>query len=212
MFSFRQFLDSLPSTEALKNIATALGIALGGAWTLYRFGLTREREAKLGIDLFYTSFPYNKGSCIVSFDVILTNQGSTKLRAKRKRSPAFKDKGERLEYSCSLLLRDVPTDLEPNTQVPWFFPKGKSPFPGDLEFDLIYEYEIGDKTDFWLEPGEKYHVGTAVILKKGSFLVLVTFVGDATDDDFWRRTFVIQVPKKAVPDQPIDDPKEAGHT
>jgi hypothetical protein len=49
---------------------------------------------------------------------------------------------------------------------------------------------------FWLEPDETYHVGAALVLEAGTLLALVTFVGDASDEDFWRRTFVIQVPSQ----------------
>jgi hypothetical protein len=195
--------------EAAKDIATVLAILLGGWWTLYRFGLSRERETKLGIDLSWKSLPYHSGCYIVSFDVIFSNQGSSVLKVQRKRCPAFDDSGETLKYGCDLLLRRVPIDLQASSQIQWFRSGAKSPYAGDLEFDLVDEYEIDGKTDFWLEPGETYHVGVAVVLEPGTFLVLVTFVGDASVEDFWRRSFVMQVPGEGGAVRPADQPKES---
>jgi hypothetical protein len=70
----------------------------------------------------------------------------------------------------------------------------KSPLPGDIELDLLFEFEDNNKTDFVLEPGGADHVSRAVILGEGLYLVMITFVGDG-DDDFWRSVYVIQVPK-----------------
>jgi hypothetical protein len=91
----------------------------------------------------------------------------------------------------------VPSDLQHGSQLRWFLPGKKSPYPDDFELDLVDEYEIDGETDFWLEPGETYNVGVALVLEPGTFLVLITFVGDASPEDFWRRTYVIQVPRQA---------------
>jgi hypothetical protein len=186
----------LSLADAAQKWASVAAIVVGGIWAFYRFGLRREREPALGIDLSFTTVPYNSTSYLVAFDLTLANKGSVRLRAKRKRSPAYSDKDEALKYSCDLMLRAVSTTLQPGSQVTWFSALDqRSPREGDIELDLISEHELDGDTDFWMEPNETYHVGTALILQAGIYLVMVTFVGDASDGDFWRRLFVIQVPQ-----------------
>ena len=57
-----------------------------------------------------------------------------------------------------------------------------------------------DKTDFRLEPSESYHLSVGVILQAGVYLAMVTFVGQGSDDEFWRRLFIVQIPElEALP-------------
>ena len=193
----------LSLADAAQKWASVAAIVVGGIWAFYHFYLRREREAALGIDLSFITVPYNSTSYLVAFDLTLANKGSVRLRAKQKRCPAYSDKDEKLKYSCDLILRAVPTTLQPGGQVTWFSePDPKSPREGDIELDLISEHELNGKTDFWMEPNETYHVGTALVLQAGTYLVMVTFVGDASDEDFWRRLFVIHVPQQAAAASP----------
>lgn len=145
------------------------------------------------------------------FDVCIENKGSVRLGAKRQRRPAYQDDAEELAYSVDLLLRPVLPGATPNSQVRWFATESdRSPQPADIEIDLVAEYEIGGETDFWLEPGETYHLGAAVVLRPMSYLAMVTFVGDRNDKEFWRRVFLVDVPKMVAemhgsPLQPADN-------
>lgn len=180
--------------QAVQNWATAIAILVGGAWAYYRFGIKRENETALAIDLAHSSIPYDSNYLVV-FDVCLDNRGSVRLGAKRKRKPAYKDREEVLAYSVNLLLRPVPPGSTPRSRIAWFeCETDKSPRPDDVELDLVAEYEKARETDFWMEPGENYHVGATVVLSAGKYLAMVTFVGDRSDDEFWRRTFLVQVP------------------
>jgi hypothetical protein len=109
--------------------------------------------------------------------------------------PAYSDSSETLNYGGDLLVRQIPSGASAGTQVRWFgMPSAKSPLSGDMEADLLDEYLDNGGTDFWMEPGESYHVSAAIVLNPGSYLVMVTFVGQASDEEFWRRMFLVQVP------------------
>ena len=180
--------------QAVQNWATAIAILVGGAWAYYRFGIKRESETALAIDLAHSIVPYGSNYLVV-FDVCLENKGLVRLGAKRNRLDAYEDHAEVLAYSVNLLLRPVPPSLIPGSRIGWFDSEtDKSPRPDDVELDLVAEYEIDGETDFWMEPGENYHVGATVVLSAGEYLAMVTFVGDRSDSEFWRRMFLVQVP------------------
>jgi len=190
-------------TEGLKNFAEMLAILVGGGWAFFRFVLRRERETALSMDMKSSSIPRGPGVHLVSFDVELSNKAAVSLRAKRKRLPAYPDPTDVLNYSVDLLLRSIPSSLPVGASLRWFpEPAQKSPQPGDIEVDLVDEYEDMGKTDFWMEPGETYHVSTSMVLAAGTYLAMVTFVGNRSDKEFWRRVFVVQVPTPSQPSQP----------
>ena len=181
--------------QAVQNWATALAIVFGGVWAYYQFGLRREKETALGIDLSHTCAEYEASKYLVFFDVILTNKASVRVTAKRKRIPAYEDSLEALNYSGDLLVRPTPSGASSGTQVRWFLePSTKSPLLGDIEADLLDEYVENGETDFWMEPGESYHVSAAIVLNPGTYLAMVTFVAAGSDKEFWRRVFLVQVP------------------
>jgi hypothetical protein len=181
--------------QAVQNWATAIAVLVGGVWAYYRFGIKRESETALAIDLAHTSVPYD-ANYLVFFDVCLENKGAVRLGAKRKRRSAYEDEAEVLAYAVDLLLRPVPPGSAPGSRVGWFGSEtDTSPRVSDVELDLVAEYEIDGETDFWMEPGESYHLGAGVVLSAGSYLAMVTFVGDRSDEEFWRRVFLVQVPK-----------------
>ncbi len=74
----------------------------------------------------------------------------------------------------------------------------KSPLSTDIVANLLdeYEYETEGKEDFWMEPSESSHLCVGVILQPGVYLAMVTFVGDHSDDEFWRRLFIVQIPER----------------
>jgi hypothetical protein len=63
-------------------------------------------------------------------------------RKRRPGRPAFSDRSECLQYSCSLLLRRVDASAPLTTQVGWFSaPNAKSPLPTDIVTNLLEGYE-----------------------------------------------------------------------
>ena len=191
-------------SELVKNCAEALAVLVGGAWAFWMFVLKRERETALEIDLNMRCIPAMDGF-LSNFDVKLTNKAKVRVTAKPARLPAYRDRSERLKFSVSLLVRklDVGPPADPPDPITWFTnSSSQSPVTSDAEVDLLSDYEIGGRTDFWMEPGENYHVGAALVLKPGIYLAMVTFVGSRRDEEFWRRVVLLQVPEDGLPKAP----------
>jgi hypothetical protein len=186
------------SPEAIKNYAEVLAILVGGVWAVWRFCLRRERDTALDIALSQQSVPRADGSFLVFLDVMFTNRGAVRVTARRKRYPAYDDDSESLNFSGSLVIRELPDTAPVGAQVRWFATASdRSPRQTDIEADLLDDCELTGETDFWMEPGECSHSGVAIILRAGAYAAMVTFVGAAGDHEFWRRIFLIRVPYEA---------------
>ncbi len=95
--------------------------------------------------------------------------------------------------AADLLIRRLPSALDVGKPVAWFENSAdRSPRHDDIEVDLLEGYELSGCTDFWMEPGEVNHAGSAVVLEPGLYVAMVTFIGPAKGD-FWRRIFVVDV-------------------
>jgi hypothetical protein len=192
----------LSATEAAKNIAATLAILVAGGWAFYNFVIRREGKPVLEIDLSCETIPNEEGRFLVYFDVTLTNKSKRQVLTRKRRpgQPAFYDRNERLQHSCSLLLRRVDAGAPLTTQVGWFStPNVKSPLPTDIVMNLAegYEYDVEGKTDFFVEPTEASHLSVGAVLEPGIYLALVTVVGQPSDDrEFWRRQFLVQIPRQ----------------
>jgi hypothetical protein len=182
--------------DAVSKWATTFAIIATGIWALFHFYLRRESQIALTIDLVTTCVTYADSLYLVNFDVCLTNKGQVAVRAQRKIRPAYEDKDEHIDYGGDLLIRKVSSGLSVNDSVDWFVKDHEhSPRSGDIETDLLRIFRNDDgATDFWIEPGELYHVSSAHVLASGNYLVMVTFIGNRSPEDFWRRTFLVQVP------------------
>jgi hypothetical protein len=94
------------------------------------------------------------------------------------------------------MVRRITAATNTDGSIRWFPVKeSTSPLPKDLELDLLSDYELDGTYTFWMEPKETYHLGASCLITAGDYLVMVTFVGQREDDDFWRRTFVVRIPK-----------------
>jgi hypothetical protein len=190
------------SSEEVKRFVETLAVLVGGGWALYRFVLRRESKPALDVGLTYQAIPEKEGRFLAFFDVTLTNKSTCQVMARIRKigQPAFSDRSEVLQHSCSLLLRRVNEGLAHEGQVRWFpDANAKSPLASDIVANLLDEYEDEAEgiPDFWMEPSESYHLCVGVILQPGVYLAMVTFVGEQSDDEFWRRLFIIQIRSKA---------------
>ncbi len=194
----------LSISEAVKNCAEVLAISIGALWALRRFVLRRESKPAVDIELGVRIIPQTDERFLVYFDVTLTNRSTRRVLARRRKrgEPAFTDRSEALEHSCSLLIRRVPATVPVGSLVRWFADAdAKSPLSTDIVTNLLdeYEYENEGKRDFWMEPSESSHLCVGVILDRGGYLAMVTFVGpDRKDREFWRRLFIVEVPEREV--------------
>jgi len=206
--------DWLEFIDAIKSLAEASAVVIGGIWTWYLFWLQREKEPAIGIEFKYKCIPNGSQLSVVYFDVTFSNIGKVRVQGRRSRNPAYPtakdrpDKEETLQYGCSLLLRHVPHGLPANAVLDWFNQEsgergkelGKLVFDTPpIEADLLYDYAIklssGEVTDFWMEPGELYDVGVGFVLLPGTYLAIITFLGETSDDELWRRKALIEIPK-----------------
>jgi len=191
----------------VQSVIQSFALLTAALWALFRFGLRREGETALEIDLNYSAFPIRPDMQLVAFDVSLANKSAVKLAAKRTRNPAYTDDWEKLAFGIDLLIREIDTrGLVSKSEVKWFpTPKSTVPMERDLEIDLASDYVTVEEhrgrttndreiTHFWLEPGEVYHLASVSALEPGTYLAMVTFVGDRNDDEFWRRSFLVSVP------------------
>lgn len=61
--------------QDLSSIITILAIILAGLWTLYRFGIARERYPKLQFELQMHQLGTSRDKHIVEFVAVITNKG-----------------------------------------------------------------------------------------------------------------------------------------
>jgi hypothetical protein len=68
------------SISELSSIVTTFAILLAGAWTLYRFGISRERYPKLQFDLALRHLGTFRDKNVVELVAVITNKGITRQR------------------------------------------------------------------------------------------------------------------------------------
>ncbi|HYM75863.1 MAG TPA: hypothetical protein VE377_07780 [Candidatus Dormibacteraeota bacterium] len=183
--------------ETIEHVTVALASIIGGVWVLFRFFNERTLESALTIDIDASLTPVD-GKLLTFVDVKLSNVGKVRLQAKPAdpSENAYDDKVETLKYSCSLRLKKLLSLADASDAViDWF--KDKNVADSSLgEINLLNEYEDPEnhyKVDFWMEPGEVYHLGVPLVLSPAVYLAKVTFVGDRCDKEFWSRIVVVRV-------------------
>jgi hypothetical protein len=185
--------------EILQSIILSLAAIIGGLWALKLYWSQRTSEAAIEIECATASVPSGT-EYLVFFDVSLTNKGHTVFRAKPNGAePAYHDQIETLKHSVSLQIRQIrpPKTPEELRELSWFDEKHVVKIDGVPEINLLTEYEDpkhGNKIDFWMEPGEVYHLGIPVLLPTGVYLGKITVIGTGGDDNFWSRVIFISVP------------------
>ena len=66
------------SLQDLSSLITILAIVLAGIWTLYRFGLARERYPKLQFELHLHQLGMSRDKMIIELAAVITNKGITR--------------------------------------------------------------------------------------------------------------------------------------
>lgn len=134
----------------------------------------------------------------------------------KKLLKAYDPNIETLDFSVSLLLRPIPKPgyFQPfapeagkrDKMFDWFTEMNAQGKPADLvaELNLIDSFDVDDEeVNFWIEPGETYHLPVTLLLKPGIYLGLITFIGHRGEFEMWRRSILLQVPDSTQADQQI---------
>jgi len=178
----RWFFESLP-----------LAVVLAALWHLYIFIRGRTFEKRLLLDICTSSEELGE-TRLLFVEVKLTNNGKGKLGAKRVRPGecVYTDEFEKLKYSCSLQIKRVnASDLKGETLLDWYNSAELRWVPDvPREINLLDEYLVpneGNRTDFWLEPGDIAHLPASLVLLPGHYLLKVSFYGTRLKKDFWSR-------------------------
>jgi hypothetical protein len=204
------------SADLWQTMLEATALLIGGVWALWIFVINRSNESALKIETTPLTVTRPSSRTVVFFEVTLENSGKVKIGSKprnydssKKLLAAYSDPDyEILDFSVSLLVRPLPKagysqtetkDLgKRDKQLDWFSDMDKQKLkPTDLvaEIDLVDSYAVDDKkANFWMEPGETYHLPVALELQPGDYLGMITFIGERGDFEFWRRFILLQVP------------------
>lgn len=212
--------------QTVSTVVSTLAIIGAGAFAWLRFVRGRIFKTRLALELGYEVVPLEGQRFLVFFDAVLKNVGQSRLTARPTVKHSETIWGEQFDYSCGLQLKRVALSAPANTSLDWFSGSKRladvgfgastpavgeaSAVPGrPLQIKLMADYEVrGDtETDFWMEPGEVYHLGAAVVLESGLYLARLTFIGDGSredsrwkrlvgvrpEDEFWSRIFLVKV-------------------
>ena len=183
--------------ETIEHITVALASVIGGLWVLFRFFNERTLESALTIDIDASTVALD-GKALTFIDVKLSNVGKVRLQAKPAdpSKNAYEDPVEKLKYSCSLRLKRLDSGASaPDTLIDWFNDENFA-ITQLGEINLLNEYENPKNrniVDFWMEPGEIYHLGVSLNLSPAVYLAKITFVGARSDKEFWSRIAIVQV-------------------
>ena len=193
--------------ETIEHIVVAIASIVAGLWALLRLVRERGFDSALTIDVESSTIPAEPHP-YTFLDVTLTNVGKVELQAKpvRHGSTAYEDKPgqpisngnlivyEKLIYPCSLMLKKLTRKVH-HHRIDWFDQTNFDPdSPGEMNLLPEYDDPNTNIVDFWMEPGETYHLGVPLVLSPGTYLAKVTFVGARSDKEFWSRLAIVSVP------------------
>ncbi len=196
-------------------------------WAVQRFRLeSSEKESALKIETSVRcSELLGNARFLAVFEIALSNIGRKVLVARKRRvlkdgrrkRYVWNDGVEKLRNACSLRLGRIAVDSEKAGEVDagsetyqcydWWSKDTGTELTGDSEFDLLSDYYDPGRKDiyFWLDPKEIQVCGVTVKLVPGFYFAKVTFVGDASNDQFWTRTFPFTVPPCTGTRKPLEE-------
>jgi hypothetical protein len=196
-------VDNLVSIgQVVQDLAIALAIIVGGGWSFYQFVIQRAYETALGIGALTTCAPMGSEKSVVFVAVSLKNEGHRRISAKPtkyskgKAMPAYTDSLETIQYACGLRIRRLNPNLTDTAVFEWFKENSWMQIenlPDELNLLESYELSTRSNIDFWMEPGETYHLGKALLLSPGHYFAKITFIGARGSFEFWNHEFYFHV-------------------
>ena len=183
------------AADVAEHLATAIGILVGGAWVLYQYVIRRSGQTGLSIGIEGTVSGFSQDRRLLFVDVSLKNTGNARLDASVASSEALANEFEgSIRFAGSLQLRRIrqPPAGVP-THIDWW-EEGPGTLAAPLsEVDLFAEYTDADGVaEFFMEPGEEYHLGNAFVVEPAVYLAKAVFVGQRRAE-YWSRIVQIRV-------------------
>jgi hypothetical protein len=184
--------------ERTDHAITALGILVGGGWTFYQFILRKAFESALSIDYSVRTEP-RKNQFAVFFEVIFANIGNRRITAPfNLTEDQVIDYEHSIEYPADLQVKRLADDFDGPNFVGWWSKSGALENIDGLpsHISLLFEYSRSDgKVDFFMEPKERYSLGSILVLPAGHYAAKIVFVGErAQAAEFWGRIVYFCVP------------------
>ncbi|HWZ80251.1 MAG TPA: hypothetical protein VNX87_27190 [Candidatus Sulfotelmatobacter sp.] len=181
-----------------EHAVTALGIMLGGGWTFYQFVLRKSFESALSIDYSVCTEPRGQ-QFVVFFEVIFKNIGNRRITAPpRLTDNQIDDYEQSVRYPADLQIRELTNEDAGPRLAGWWSTSGGlrklDKVPDHIS--LLFEYSRSDgNIDFFMEPKEKYVLGSLLLLPPGNYAAKIVFVGErAKAAEFWSRIVYFRVP------------------
>ncbi len=212
---FMSLTDVSTLSSIIQNLAVTIGIFVGGTWALYRFTHKRESETSLVIDVSTQMCSYSQTDYLVLIEVALKNTCQAKIEVMSPKSgpPVYSDDNEELRHKVSLQIRRVRHGAKPGDIMNWFDRRHSDSAHFELvsgEIDLLSSLDVPSLsyTHLCLEPNEAYCLSVPIVLSPGIYLLMVTFLGERPDFDFWRRFCLVEVPGSRLPELQIETSHE----
>ncbi len=182
--------------EIADHLATVVALLIGGGWVLYQYVIRRSGESGLSIDLKAQTSEWKPESKLAFVDVVLRNTGQRCIDATTDSPSSLEQQFEgSIRYAGSLQLRKLNSQASGAVaHIDWWDKSsGWLAQPIVPETDLLKEYTDQEGTvEFFMEPGEEYHLGNVFILEPGIYLAKIVFVGQRKAE-FWGRIIKIDV-------------------
>lgn len=195
------------SVELVASVATAISLIGGLGYSIYRFGLNRERFTFLNMSMDARTVQRNESAALVAVTVHLENRGESSIRARVSRDRSgnlYDSEPDICRHAGTLKVRAVPAEtktllfdwyaLEPLRATMRLMPgKERVDSEGDLE-QINYLDEFQDpetdfqSTHFWIEPHETYHQTVMLWLSCGIYAAKACFLGERRDhenEEYW---------------------------
>ena len=180
----------------VSDAVKALGILAGGLWVAYQFVLHRAFESALLIKPTVRSYKRNQ-NYVVSIDVTLANIGHRRIVAPQKLMPEDIEKYENsIKYPGDLQVKRIKSVTGAAAFIGWWTNNVEDVPDIPEHICLLFEYsDTKHDIEFFIEPEEKYTLGTTFVLPEGDYLAKIVFVGTrSTASEFWSRIVHFRVP------------------
>jgi hypothetical protein len=189
--------------SAFGTLLTGISAAVLAYWAIKKYFSARENETKLLIKISNTNYHINN-SFQVYIDIFLRNEGIVAFDTCKRFIKNEYGEPEEVEYVWEDMIEKIKYSVELQVkkvkQVPVSYDWSDTNQYETVQahINLLTDYETPDNTedpDFFMEPGEIYHLGCWLQLEKGLYEAKVIVVGTESKKrpDYWVRRSPFEV-------------------